>query len=128
MHLTPQVGDLDERGKRPRPGRLELTRALAGRYVIESREPRSGDNDRAAKALSNLPQVLQVDQRRAEGPPGWTRWQVSAKAGAPDGTYTCTESKLRYALEGGVMRCLDVPDDAPLPPELAVGTKSYREF
>ena len=61
---------------------------------------------------------------------GWMsrHGHVLAKAGAPDGTYTCTESKLRYALEGGVMRCLDVPDDAPLPPELAVGTKSYREF
>lgn len=61
---------------------------------------------------------------------GWMsrHGHVLAKKGAPDGTYVCPESNLRYALEGGVMRCLDVPDDAPLPPELATGTKSYREF
>lgn len=44
----------------------------------------------------------------------------------------CPESGLRYALtqsEGQAeVRCLDLDEDAPLPADLAVGTKPYREF
>ena len=47
----------------------------------------------------------------------------------PEGVHRCRESGLRYALdEGGRMRCLDVDEDAPLPAEIAVGTRAYREF
>jgi UDP-2-acetamido-3-amino-2,3-dideoxy-glucuronate N-acetyltransferase len=35
---------------------------------------------------------------------------------------TCPESKLRFReIEPGVVRCLDLDEEAPLPPELSVG-------
>lgn len=47
----------------------------------------------------------------------------------PDGVYTCPESGLRYReTEPGVLRCLDLDEDAPLPEELAVGKVFYREL
>ena len=41
----------------------------------------------------------------------------------------CPESGYRYAeIEPGVLRCLDLDEDAPLPKELSVGAKSYDDF
>lgn len=67
------------------------------------------------------------------GVPGrQTRWV--SRHGHPlrdpqDGVFTCPESRLRYReLERGTLRCLDLDEDAPLPPELAVGLKPYRDF
>jgi UDP-2-acetamido-3-amino-2,3-dideoxy-glucuronate N-acetyltransferase len=46
-----------------------------------------------------------------------------------DGIMVCPESGYRYKEEHpGVLRCLDLDEDAPLPPELSKGTKSYDEF
>jgi UDP-2-acetamido-3-amino-2,3-dideoxy-glucuronate N-acetyltransferase len=43
--------------------------------------------------------------------------------------YTCPESGLRYReVEPGVLRCLDLDEEAPLPPSLATGARPYREF
>ena len=51
-----------------------------------------------------------------------------AKADA-EGIMTCPESGFRYReVEPGVLRCLDLDEEAPLPPELAVGEVSYDEF
>lgn len=53
------------------------------------------------------------------------------KLGKPDkdGVMVCPESKLRYKETApGVVRCLDLAEDAPLPPDLARGTKFYDEF
>lgn len=67
------------------------------------------------------------------GVPGRIRGWVS-RHGHPlraprDGVYTCPESKLRYReIEPGVLRCLDLDEEAPLPPELAVGERPYRSF
>lgn len=50
---------------------------------------------------------------------------------SPDagGVYTCPESGLRYKeAEPGLLRCLDLDEDAPLPEEMAVGKISYREL
>jgi UDP-2-acetamido-3-amino-2,3-dideoxy-glucuronate N-acetyltransferase len=49
---------------------------------------------------------------------------------APDkqGVYTCPESKLRYKIDKGQMRCMDLDEDAPLPAELRVCEKPYDEF
>lgn len=50
---------------------------------------------------------------------------------APDGEgcRVCPESGFRYReVEPGVMRCLDIDEEAPLPAELAVGEKSYDDF
>ena len=46
-----------------------------------------------------------------------------------DGDMTCPESGLRYReLQQGVVRCLDLDEEAPLPQELRVGEKQYRDF
>ncbi len=46
-----------------------------------------------------------------------------------DGIMICPESGLRYKeVEPGVLRCLDLDEEAPLPPELAVGKVFYDEL
>ena len=41
----------------------------------------------------------------------------------------CPESGYRYQeIEPGVLRCLDLDEEAPLPPELSIGNKSYKEL
>jgi UDP-2-acetamido-3-amino-2,3-dideoxy-glucuronate N-acetyltransferase len=41
----------------------------------------------------------------------------------------CPESGFRYnEIEPGVLRCQDLSEDAPLPADLAVGKKPYREI
>lgn len=46
-----------------------------------------------------------------------------------DGVMVCPESGYRYReTEPGVVRCLDLDEDAPLPRELSNGTKSYDDF
>jgi UDP-2-acetamido-3-amino-2,3-dideoxy-glucuronate N-acetyltransferase len=45
----------------------------------------------------------------------------------PQGILTCPESHLRYQeVSDGVLRCLDLDEDAPLPPELKEATLSYQ--
>ncbi len=41
---------------------------------------------------------------------------------------TCPESGFRYRLHNGIVRCLDLDEDSPLPEELAEGRESYRKF
>lgn len=46
-----------------------------------------------------------------------------------DGVMICPESGYRYKeVEPGVLRCLDIDEEAPLPPELSVGKIPYDEF
>jgi UDP-2-acetamido-3-amino-2,3-dideoxy-glucuronate N-acetyltransferase len=46
-----------------------------------------------------------------------------------DGVRRCPESGHRYKeVEAGVLRCLDLDEDAPLPQELTQGTKTYRQL
>lgn len=46
-----------------------------------------------------------------------------------DGIMVCPESQLRYQeMEPGVLRCLDLDEDAPLPQELAVGSVIYDQL
>ena len=45
-----------------------------------------------------------------------------------DGAMICPESGLRYRLDGERLRCLDLDEESPLRPELAVGKTSYDEF
>jgi UDP-2-acetamido-3-amino-2,3-dideoxy-glucuronate N-acetyltransferase len=61
---------------------------------------------------------------------GWmSRHGHVLKSPDPDGIYTCPESGLRYrGVEPGILRCLDLDEDAPLPKELAVGKVFYREL
>ena len=51
-----------------------------------------------------------------------------ADAGA-GGIMICPESHLRYKeAEPGLLRCLDLDEQAPLPDELSAGKKSYEQF
>ena len=53
------------------------------------------------------------------------------RLGEPDGTgaMVCPESGLRYQeTTDGVLRCLDVEEDAPLPEALNRGSRAYAEF
>ncbi|MEO1844232.1 MAG: acyltransferase [Akkermansiaceae bacterium] len=45
-----------------------------------------------------------------------------------EGVMVCPESGHRYRESDGVLRCLDLDEEASLPPELAQGEKSYDEF
>ena len=45
-----------------------------------------------------------------------------------NGIAICPESKFRYEKKGETVRCLDLDEDAPLPPELAEGKTSYDDF
>ena len=53
------------------------------------------------------------------------------RLGTPDadGVMRCPESGYRYQeVEPGVLRCLDLDEEAPLPAELSKGTKSYKQL
>jgi UDP-2-acetamido-3-amino-2,3-dideoxy-glucuronate N-acetyltransferase len=46
-----------------------------------------------------------------------------------DGIMTCPESGYRYKeVQAGVLRCLDLDEESPMPPELSKGTKAYDDF
>lgn len=46
-----------------------------------------------------------------------------------DGQAVCPESQYRYALsESGVLRCLDLPEQDPLPDRLRLGQTPYRDL
>jgi len=61
---------------------------------------------------------------------GWmSRHGHVLKDPSPDGVYACPESGLRYwEVEQGVLRCLDLDEDDPLPENLSVGKFFYREL
>jgi len=45
-----------------------------------------------------------------------------------NGVMTCPESGLRYREDDGRLRCLDLDEDAPLPPDLARGHQRYDDY
>ena len=53
---------------------------------------------------------------------------ILAKADTRNGVFTCPESGLRYELRDGIMRCLDLDEDAELPESMRQGTKTYDEL
>jgi UDP-2-acetamido-3-amino-2,3-dideoxy-glucuronate N-acetyltransferase len=61
---------------------------------------------------------------------GWmSRHGHVLKDPGPDGIYACPESGLRYKeAEQGILRCLDLDEDASLPEELATGKVFYRDL
>jgi UDP-2-acetamido-3-amino-2,3-dideoxy-glucuronate N-acetyltransferase len=61
---------------------------------------------------------------------GWIG-RHGVRLNAPDegGVMVCPESALRYReVEPGVVRCLDIDEEAPLPHKLKQGEKPYREL
>lgn len=60
---------------------------------------------------------------------GWMSRHGHRLSKSSGGIMTCPESGFRYKEVGpGVLRCLDLDEDAPLPPGLSTGSKSYDEF
>jgi len=61
---------------------------------------------------------------------GWmSRHGLPLRRPDGDGLYVCPESGFRYReVEAGVLRCLDLDEDAPLPEALSVGEKPYDFF
>lgn len=61
---------------------------------------------------------------------GWmSRHGHVLKAPDMEGIYTCPESGLRYkAVDQGILRCIDLDEDAPLPEALATGKVFYRDL
>jgi UDP-2-acetamido-3-amino-2,3-dideoxy-glucuronate N-acetyltransferase len=71
--------------------------------------------------------------RYAGGPARFVGWMSrhGHRLGRADaaGIFTCPESKLRYREEpAGVLRCLDLDEEAPLPSELSVGKATYDDL
>lgn len=60
---------------------------------------------------------------------GWMSRHGHVLKTGPDGIMTCPESGYRYKeISPGVVRCLDLDEEAPLPPELAKGVRVYDGF
>lgn len=61
---------------------------------------------------------------------GWmSRHGLPLKNPDQKGVMTCAESGLRYKeVKPGVIRCLDLDEDAPLPDDMAKGAGYYDEF
>jgi UDP-2-acetamido-3-amino-2,3-dideoxy-glucuronate N-acetyltransferase len=61
---------------------------------------------------------------------GWmSRHGLPLKNPNAEGIMTCPESGFRYKeLEPGVIKCLDLDEENPLPIEMAIGKKSYDQF
>jgi UDP-2-acetamido-3-amino-2,3-dideoxy-glucuronate N-acetyltransferase len=60
---------------------------------------------------------------------GWMSRHGHVLTKGADGVYRCPESGLRYELNGsGQMHCLDLPEESPLPANLAAGKTAYGEF
>lgn len=60
---------------------------------------------------------------------GWmSRHGHQLKNPDAEGIMICPESGFRYREKEGVLRCLDLDEEASLPSDLAVGHKSYDDF
>ena len=61
---------------------------------------------------------------------GWvSRHGLPLKDPDADGVMVCPESGLRYKeVSPGAILCLDLDEEAPLPPELAVGKRKYDDY
>jgi UDP-2-acetamido-3-amino-2,3-dideoxy-glucuronate N-acetyltransferase len=61
---------------------------------------------------------------------GWmSRHGHRLEAADSQGVMRCPETGYRYKeVESGELRCLDLDEEAPVPAEFSVGTKSYRQF
>jgi UDP-2-acetamido-3-amino-2,3-dideoxy-glucuronate N-acetyltransferase len=79
-----------------------------------------------AKSTPDYALMVGVPARQA----GWmSRHGHRLKDPDADGVMICPESGYRYKeVSPGVLRCLDLDEEAPLPPELSVGEVPYDEF
>jgi UDP-2-acetamido-3-amino-2,3-dideoxy-glucuronate N-acetyltransferase len=82
-----------------------------------------------AVVTSNIPDYAFVAGVPAR-PVGWmSRHGHKLQPAAGNGLMICPESGYRYELSpSGNLRCLDLAEDQVLPPKLAVGSRSYRDY
>jgi UDP-2-acetamido-3-amino-2,3-dideoxy-glucuronate N-acetyltransferase len=61
---------------------------------------------------------------------GWmSRHGHRLEVSEPGGIMVCPETGYRYQeVEPGVLRCLDLDEEAPLPAEFSAGKKSYKQL
>jgi len=78
------------------------------------------------KSIGDYAMVVGVPARYAH----WiSRHGVPLPEADGNGIMVCPESGYRYReVEPGVIRCLDLDEESPLPPEMAVGRKQYRDL
>lgn len=58
---------------------------------------------------------------------GWMSRHGHVLKTGPDGIMSCAESGFRYKeVSSGILKCLDLDEDAPLPESLAKGLEDYR--
>jgi len=77
------------------------------------------------KSVPDYALMVGVPARRV----GWMSRHGVFLAPAADGIMVCKESGYRYQeTEVGILRCLDLDEDAPLPIEKSVGTVSYDDL
>jgi len=78
------------------------------------------------KSVPDYALVMGVPARQT----GWiSRHGIPLPKPDTDGVMVCPESRFRYKeFEPGVLRCIDVDENAPLPPEKAAGKLSYYEL
>ena len=79
-----------------------------------------------AKDVSDYALMAGVPARQA----GWmSRHGIRLPGPDANGIMVCAESGYRYReVEPGVVKCLDLDEDAPLPADQAVGTKRYDDL
>ena len=79
-----------------------------------------------AKSVPDYALVMGVPARRA----GWiSRHGIPLPRPNAEGVMVCPESGFRYReVAPGVVRCLDLDEEEPLPPEMAVGKVLYRDL
>jgi UDP-2-acetamido-3-amino-2,3-dideoxy-glucuronate N-acetyltransferase len=77
------------------------------------------------KSMPDYALVMGVPARQR----GWiSRHGVPLPAPDAEGVMICPESGFRYReVSPGVVRCLDLDEETPLPPEMAVGKVLYRD-
>lgn len=82
-----------------------------------------------AVVTKNVPDYAMVAGVPA-GQSGWmSRHGLPLKNPDADGVMACPESGYRYKkVESGVLKCLDLDEEKPLPSELAVGKVPYRQM
>ena len=93
--------------------------ATVGRYAFV------GAGTVVTKSVPDFALVIGNPGRQA----GWMS-RHGHRLGAPDvdGVMACPESGYRYKeIEPGILRCLDLDEEASLPAELSRGTKPYRQ-
>lgn len=59
---------------------------------------------------------------------GWMSRHGHRLSFDPEGIAVCPESGFNYCNEMGTVRCLDLDEDSPLPPDLSHGEKTYDVF